>query len=37
MGQTSWFGGSIQLVVDYTMKGPIERFFTNLAVEDGRI
>jgi hypothetical protein len=30
MGQTSEFGRFVQLVVDYAMRGPVVRFFTNL-------
>jgi hypothetical protein len=35
MGQTNQFGRSIQLVVDYAMKGPIVRFFMNLGNNKG--
>jgi len=30
MGQMSSFGELVELVIDYVMKGPVIRFFTNL-------
>jgi hypothetical protein len=35
MGQTSQFGGSIQLAMDYAMRGPVEKFFTNMGSNEG--
>jgi hypothetical protein len=34
----SWFGKLVHLVIDYDVRGPIIRYFTNLGkLEDGRI
>jgi len=35
MGRISQFGEPIQLVVDFAMRGPITRFFTNVGRNGG--